>query len=57
MNVKGKGCELDSTSFGQGPVTDTCEHGNTTSVSIKDGEFLGQLSNYQLLKEDSALRS
>jgi hypothetical protein len=30
------------------------EHGNEASGSIKDGEFLDQVSDYQLLKNDSA---
>jgi hypothetical protein len=29
------------------------EHGNEPSGPIKGAEFLGQLSNYQLLKKDS----
>jgi hypothetical protein len=39
-------------------ATPTCsvpgvyEHGNDSSGSIKDGEFLGQLSDYLLLKQD-----
>jgi hypothetical protein len=32
----------------------TCEYGNEPSGSIKDGEFLDYLSNYNLLKKDSA---
>jgi hypothetical protein len=31
---------LDSTGSGQGPVIDSCEHGNGPSVSIKGWEFL-----------------
>jgi hypothetical protein len=31
-----------------------CEHGNEPSDSIKGREFLDQLSDSQLLKEDSA---
>jgi hypothetical protein len=31
-----------------------CEHGNEHSVSIKGGEFVDQLSDYQLLKKNSA---
>jgi hypothetical protein len=34
----------------------SCEYGNATSGSIKDGEFLEQLSDYQLLKKNSAPR-
>jgi hypothetical protein len=29
------------------------ERGNETSSSIRDGEFIDQLSEYQLLKKDS----
>jgi hypothetical protein len=32
----------------------SCEHGNELSGSINDREFLNQLSDYQLLKKDSA---
>jgi hypothetical protein len=32
------------------PLAGSCEQGNTPSNSIKDKEFLGQLSEYQLLK-------
>jgi hypothetical protein len=35
-------------------VAGSCEHGDEPSDSIKGGEFLGQLSDYQLLKKDSA---
>jgi hypothetical protein len=31
-------------------VVDSCEHGNEPSDSIKDGEFLDYLSDYQLVK-------
>jgi len=34
-------------------MTGCCEHGNEPSVSIKCGQFVEQLSNCQLLKEDS----
>jgi hypothetical protein len=40
------GCELDSSGSGQGPVADSCEHGNETSDSVKDGEFIEYLSDY-----------
>jgi hypothetical protein len=39
---------------GQEPVTGSCEHGNEPSVSINGGEFLDYISDYQLLKKDSA---
>jgi hypothetical protein len=32
-------------------VIDSCEHGNGPSGSIKDGKFLGHLSNFQLFKD------
>jgi hypothetical protein len=32
----------------------SCEHGNEPSGSLKEGEFLGQLSDFWLLKKDSA---
>jgi hypothetical protein len=35
-------------------VTRSCEHGNEISGSIKGGEFLDYISDYQLLKKDSA---
>jgi hypothetical protein len=38
-------------------VVGFCEHGNELSGSIKDGEFLDYLSDYQLLNEDCAPRS
>jgi hypothetical protein len=37
-----------------GPRAGPCEHGNEPSVSLKGGEFLDQLSDYKLLKKDSA---
>jgi hypothetical protein len=33
-------CGLDASDLGYGPVTDSCEHGNESSVSIKSGKFL-----------------
>jgi hypothetical protein len=32
-------CKLDASDSGQGPVTDSCEHGNELSGCIKGGEF------------------
>jgi hypothetical protein len=32
-------------------VAGSCEHGNEPLGSIKDGDFLDQLSNYELLKD------
>jgi hypothetical protein len=35
-------------------VVPPCEHGNEPSDPIKGGEFLDKLSDYQVLKKDSA---
>jgi hypothetical protein len=35
-------------------VGGSCEHGNELSASIRGGELLGNLSDYELLNEDSA---
>jgi len=45
-----RGYGLDS----YGSETGSCEHGNEPSGSIKSGEFLDQLNDYQLLKKDPA---
>jgi hypothetical protein len=50
-------CEVDASGSGYRPVADSCEHGNEPSGSIKGGNFLEQLSDYQLLKQDSPLVS
>jgi hypothetical protein len=34
-----RGCGLDSSGSGQGPVTGSCEHGNEPSNCIKGGKF------------------
>jgi hypothetical protein len=34
-------------------VAGSCKDDNKTPVSIKDGEFIGWLSDYQLLKNNS----
>jgi hypothetical protein len=47
-------CNIDS---GQGRVVGCCEHGNVSSVSIKDVEFIDKLSDYQLHEKYSALWS
>jgi len=39
-------CRLDSSDSEQGYVSDSCEHGNETSGSIKGGKFLDYMSNY-----------
>jgi hypothetical protein len=48
------GCRLDSSGSGHVLLAITCGHGSEPSGSIKDREFLDQLSNYQLLKKESA---
>jgi hypothetical protein len=45
---------LDASGSGQGPVAGCCKHDNESSASIRGGKFLDQLSDYQLLKKDSA---
>jgi hypothetical protein len=37
------------------PGLGSCAYGNKSSSSIKDGEFIEQLSDCQLLNMDSAL--
>jgi hypothetical protein len=46
------GCSLDSSGSGQGPVAGCCEHGEKPSGSTKGREFINQMIDYQLLKED-----
>jgi hypothetical protein len=38
-------------------VAGFCEHGNKPSGSIKGGEFLYQLNDYEFLKKETAPRS
>jgi hypothetical protein len=38
-------------------VAGSCKHDNETSGCIKDGEFLNQLRDYQVLKKNCALCS
>jgi hypothetical protein len=44
---------LDSTGYGYGIVKGSCKDGNEHSSLMKDGEFLGHMNGYQLLKEES----
>jgi hypothetical protein len=44
---------LDSSDSRQGLLTDSCEHGNEPSGSIRGGEFLECLGDYRLLKKES----
>jgi hypothetical protein len=37
---------MDTPGFGQGPLRSSCQHYNEPSRSIKDGQFLNQLSDY-----------
>jgi hypothetical protein len=50
----GHACGSKSSGSIYGPVAGSCEHGSGHSVSIKGAKFLDQLSDYELLKEDSA---
>jgi len=45
-----RGCGSDSTGSEQGPVMGACKHGKEPSGSIKDGKFLDQLNDHQLVK-------
>jgi hypothetical protein len=45
---------MNSVSSRHSPVADSCERSNESSNSIKDREFLDQLGDYQLLKQESA---
>jgi hypothetical protein len=46
--------ELDFSGSRQGPVDGPCGHGNESSSSIKRWEILEGLSDWRLLKKDSA---
>jgi hypothetical protein len=48
-------CGLDACGSGYGPVAGSCEHGNDISGSLRGGEFLEYLSDYQLLKDSSSM--
>jgi hypothetical protein len=37
IQARTRGCELDSPATGYGPMTDSCEHRNEPSGSIKGG--------------------
>lgn len=50
-------CGLDSSSLRLGPVVGSSEHGNEPSGSKESKEFLAQLSDYYILKKDSAPRN
>jgi hypothetical protein len=45
---------LDRSVSGKGPVEESCERGNEPAGSIKYGEVLEKLHNWQLLKKGSA---
>jgi hypothetical protein len=44
---------MDSFDSEQVSVANCCEYGNEPTHSIKGGEFIDYLSDYQLLKKDS----
>jgi hypothetical protein len=43
--------------LGYRPVAGSCEEGNESSASITEGKFLEKLSDYLLLKKNTALWS
>jgi len=45
---------MGSSGSGYEPLAGCCEHSNEHSVSIKGGECINQLCDYQLVKKDSA---
>jgi hypothetical protein len=47
---------VDSSGSGQGQVAGSCEHDNAPSDVIRNWEFLNQLTDYHLIKNDSAAR-
>jgi hypothetical protein len=47
-------CGLDLAGSAQRLVAGSCEHDNEPSGSMKGGDFLDYLRNYQHLKKDSA---
>jgi hypothetical protein len=54
LEKREESCCLDSCGSGQESVRGCCEQGSEPSGSTKGGEFLNYLSDYQLLKKDSA---
>ena len=48
---------LDSTSSGYGPMVDCCFQTNMPSECIKRSQFLDQLGNYQVIKNEPAPRA
>jgi hypothetical protein len=56
MYLKREGCKskdwIKRSLNREGPVADSCEYGNESSACINGGKFLGQLSYYQLLKNN-----
>jgi hypothetical protein len=51
MDCKEIGCGLNSSGSEHSPDTGSCEHGNELLVSVKCGEFLDLLSDYEFHKE------
>jgi hypothetical protein len=52
-----RGCVQDACGSESGQASGSCEHSNEMSDSIKGGESLEQLSDYELLKKDPAPRT
>jgi len=44
---------LDSSGSAQGPGTGSCQYNSKPAGSMKGAEFIGQLTDYQLLKDSS----
>jgi hypothetical protein len=40
---------------GYGPMVGCCEHGNKPLGSIQDGEFLDEMSDFQLLRKGCSM--
>jgi hypothetical protein len=47
-------CAVDASGSGYGPVVGPCKHGNEPPGSVEGSKFLNYVSDYQLLKKDSA---
>jgi hypothetical protein len=45
-------CGLESAVSGWVPVESSCKHGNKSSGSLKGGEFIDLLNDYEFHKED-----
>jgi hypothetical protein len=48
-------CELNSTCFRQGPVVESCEHGNETLHCTEGGEFIDHQNVLSLSQKKTIL--